>query len=74
MLIMFDFGGLWSKIGGGKKAEGQTSPKSRVSILAVGTYLQRGSAPLGSESKRLALDSPSRMSRNVYSVNDQTCA
>ena len=34
-----------SKIGGGKKAEERTAPKSRGVSLAVGTYLQRGSTP-----------------------------
>ena len=46
---MSDFGGRWSVTlknrGRSKKTEGRTRPKSRGGSLAVGTYLQRGSAP-----------------------------
>ena len=46
---MSDFGGRWSVTlnnrGPSKKTEGRTRPKSKGGSLAVGTYLQRGSAP-----------------------------
>ena len=46
---MSDFGGRWSATlknrGWSKKTEGRTRPKCRGGSLAVGTYLQRGSAP-----------------------------
>ena len=49
VLVMFDFGGRWSMTlknrGRLKKTQGWTAPKSRGGSLAVGTYLQRGSAP-----------------------------
>ena len=32
--------------GRSKKTEGREGPKNKVGSLAVGTYLQRGSAPL----------------------------
>ena len=42
-----------------KKTEGRTRPKSKGGSLAVGTYLQRGSAPPGfnpfNESNMMAL-------------------
>ena len=49
VLRMSDFGGRWpvnlKNRGRSKKTEGRTRPKSRGGSLAVGTYLQRGSAP-----------------------------
>ena len=48
VLRMSDFGGRWSvnlkNRGWSKKTEGRTRPKSKGGSLAVGTYLQRGSA------------------------------
>ena len=49
VLRMFDFRGRWfmtlKNRGAVKKSEGRTASKSRGGSLAVGTYLQRGSAP-----------------------------
>ena len=38
--------------GRSKKTEGRTRPKSKGGSLAVGTYLQRGSAPPGRKTAR----------------------
>ena len=51
VLRMSDFGGRWSVTlknrGRSKKTEGRTRPKCKGGSLAVGTYLQRDSDPLG---------------------------
>ena len=49
VLRIFHFGGRWSVTlknrGRSKKTDGWGRPKTRGSSLAVGTYLERGSAP-----------------------------
>ena len=52
VLKILDFRGRWSVTlksrGRSKKTDVRTGPKSKGGSLAVGTYLQRGSAPLES--------------------------